>query len=498
MAGFFATGVARRLAAIFVAVTLSLLVMGFAGDRDRFSEKAGRSPGEVARGPSALATDAEVAVSRPNILLITTDDLDERSMTNFPNLQREIGAGSGLGAGATFENSYVTQSLCCPSRASMLTGKYSHNHRVRGNGATFGGLEDFRREGHERRTIAVKLDDGGYRTVFIGKYLNGYEGGYVPEGWDRWYGYQGGSRGDKFAYFENGRGVLYNPERRLDTYVMRDKAVREIRNSGDRPFFMWLSFHAPHSPAPYPEKYAAAFSDARIPRVPSIGEERLADKPQWVRQHAGYVPEDEKHRNRLRSMLPVSDSVTDVMWTLARMGKLANTYVVFTSDNGFRLGEHGVPGGKKAAYEEDVSVPLYVRGPEVPAGMVYDQLALNIDLAPTFADWGDVTPPPGADGRSLAPVFEDPTAPWRTAFLIEHWRDRKANSPYIPTYKAVHTRDAVYIRYATGEKEMYELNKDPYQLDGSVRNTTLKNRLKKRLAALETCARHSCRAAEDG
>jgi len=129
---------------------------------------------------------------------------------------------------------------------------------------------------------------------------------------------------------------------------------------------------------------------------------------------------------------------------------------------------------------------------------VYDNIALNIDLAPTFADWGDVNAPPGADGRSLAPVFEAPTAPWRTAFLIEHWRDRKATSPYIPTYKAVHTRDAVYVRYATGEKELYELDMDPYQLDGSVRDAGLADELKARLALLEDCAEQECRAAENG
>ena len=491
-------GVVRRLAAVVVAVALALLAMCFVGKQDRFSETVGRGPGEVGGGRSALAADTGVAVSRPNILLITTDDMDERSMENFPDLQREIGAGSGLGAGATFENSYVTQSLCCPSRTSMLTGMYSHNHRVRGNGASFGGLEGFQKEGHERANIATRLDNGGYRTVFIGKYLNEYRGGYVPKGWDRWYGYQGGYKGEEFSLFENGRAVRYDPHRRLDTYVMSDKAVEEIRTSGDRPFFMWLSFHAPHSPSLYPRKYAAAFSDARIPRVPSIGEPLLADKPRWVRKHAGYAPEDEKQRRRLRSMLAVSESVTDVMQTLALTGELANTYVVFTSDNGLRLGEHDIPRGKKTAYEEDVSVPLYVRGPGIPAGAVYDNIALNIDLAPTFADWGDVNAPPGADGRSLASVFENATAPWRTAFLIEHWRDRKADAPYIPTYKAVHTRDAVYVRYATGEKELYRLDRDPYQLNGSVRDSALERALKARLDALRDCAGQGCRTAEDG
>ncbi|MBA3424113.1 MAG: hypothetical protein H0U04_06095 [Rubrobacter sp.] len=129
---------------------------------------------------------------------------------------------------------------------------------------------------------------------------------------------------------------------------------------------------------------------------------------------------------------------------------------------------------------------------------MYDNIALNIDLAPTFADWGDVNAPPGADGRSLAPVFENATAPWRTAFLIEHWRDRKADAPYIPTYKAVHTRDAVYVRYATGEKELYRLDRDPYQLNGSVRDSALERALKARLDALRDCAGQGCRTAEDG
>jgi len=377
----------------------------------------------------------------------------------------------------------------------MLTGKYSHNHGVLGNGASFGGLEDFRSEGHERRSLAPRMDAGGYRTVFIGKYLNGYTGGYVPRGWDRWYGYQGAYTKDRIGFFENGREVRYNPDRRLDTYVMRDKAMQEIRTSGDQPFFMWLSFNAPHGPSPYPDKYADDFSDAKVPRVPSIGEKELGDKPRWVRQHSGNGPEDTKHRLRLRSMLAVSESVTDVMRTLAQTSELANTYVVFTSDNGFRLGEHGLAGGKKTAYEEDISVPLYMRGPGIPAGAAYQQFALNTDLAPTFADWAMVEPPPNVDGRSLAPLFEDAAIPWRTAFLIEHWQDQAGAAPYIPTYRAVHTQDAVYTRYANDEIELYE---DPYQLNGSVRDTDLASALQTRLAALKGCAGETCRAAEDG
>ncbi|MGI8911338.1 MAG: sulfatase family protein [Rubrobacteraceae bacterium] len=502
VAGFFAADVVRRLAAVLVAVALSLVVMGISAKQDHFSETGdqGRDIAVVESGaaPDSGVTPASAASSRPNILIITTDDMDERSMENFPEIQREIGAGGGLGSGATFQNAYVTHSLCCPSRASMLTGMYSHNHRVRGNGASFGGLEDFRREGHEDRGIAAIPNDGGYHTVFAGKYLNGYAGGYVPKGWDRWYGYQGMYTKDRIEFFENGREVRYNPTGNLDTYVIRDKAVEEIRTSGDRPFFMWLSFNAPHGPSLYPDKYADDFPDVRVPRVPSIGEKELGDKPRWVRQHAGYSPEDKKHRLRLRSMLAVSESVTDVMRTLARTGELANTYVVFTSDNGFRLGEHGLSEGKKAAYEEDVSVPLYVRGPGVQAGAFYEQFALNTDLAPTFAKWAMVEPPPDMDGRSLAPLFADAAIPWRTAFLVEHWQDRAGAAPYIPSYKAVHTQDAVYTRYATGEKEMYELDEDPYQLNGSVRNQSLASTLQARLAALEGCAGNTCRTAEDG
>ena len=497
MTGFLSKGIVRRLVAVVAAMVLALSVMAFFGKQDRFSEVADQSPGVVIRGPS-VPSDSEAPIGRPNILFIMTDDMDERSMENFPALEQEIGAGGGLGAGVTFQNSYITQSLCCPSRTSMLTGMYSHNHKVLGNGASFGGLEDFQKYGHERVNIATRLDAGGYRTVFIGKYLNEYEGGYVPKGWDRWYGYEGGYKGKVFTLFENGRDVQYNPHKRLDTYVMRDKAIDEIQASGNRPFFMWLSFHAPHSPSLYPSKYANAFSDTRIPRVPSIGEKQLGDKPQWVRKHNGYVPDDDKQRRRLRAMLAVSESVNDVMQTLAQTGKLANTYVVFTSDNGLHLGEHGIPRGKKTAYEEDVSVPLYVRGPDVPAGAVYPQIALNIDLAPTFADWGNVSPPPAADGRSLDPLFHDPAMSWRTAFLIEHWRDRKAESPFIPTFKAVHTSDAVYVKYVTGEKELYELDKDPYELNGSVRDKALEKVLKKRLQELRNCAGLECRAAEDG
>ena len=210
----------------------------------------------------------------------------------------------------------------------------------------------------------------------------------------------------------------------------------------------------------------------------------------------------QRYRQRLRSLQSVDEMVGSLVGVLRQTGELSNTYIVFTSDNGLHLGEHRINKKKWTAYEEAIHVPLLVRGPEVPRGVSRSQMALNNDLAPTFASWAGLTPPSFVDGRSLGPLLSaSPPSSWRSALLVEHWLDENGD-PYaatIPDYTAVRTGRYLFVRYATGEVELYDLSNDPYELESlhNTASTELKERLGSRLDALEGCAAQSCRSAEN-
>ncbi|MDP9412200.1 MAG: sulfatase [Actinomycetota bacterium] len=472
----------------------------------------------------------------PNVILILTDDLDARLLQDhpddYPNLRRLAAEGT------TFENAFVSDPLCCPSRATILRGQYAHNHQIAGNWWPQGGARKFRKLGHEDSTVATWLQDQGYRTVLVGKYMNDYDGEHVPKGWDDWYAIVGSHLSEDLN--ENGRVRHYGSERHHLDDVLAEKAAGYLPRAArsDAPFFMWVGTQAPHAPATPAPRHEEAFQDARLPRGPSFDEEGVWDKPGWVRdnprlRHKRVEPMQDLYRDRLRSMLAVDEMVGRLVDALESRGELDNTYLFFTSDNGWHAGEHRLTAGKWTAYEEDIRVPLIVRGPGVPEGETLPHLVLNNDLAPTFADLAGAAGEPGppfVDGRSLAPLLdEDPPAEedWRSAFLVEAaaeqgpsavpplsgdrlpkewWRAPQEDSQEgsqqdwgRPRLKAVRTEDHIYVEYATGPRELYDLEKDPYQVNNRyyTADPELVRNLEERLAALRDCSGPDCRAAED-
>lgn len=455
-------------------------------------------PSLVGCGASAQAREA---AERPNVVFVLTDDLDKRllasHLSDYPNI-RALAAN-----GTTFSNAFVTNSLCCPSRATMLTGRYPHNHGVMTNDPPKGGAPAFRPR--EPKALPVWLDDAGYATGYVGKYLNNYDGSYVPPGWDEWKGrvvgrpYEGEDQVEGFGM--DGK----NAEGKTHTQVFSEEAssfVRRRAGSSAAPFFLFVSPYAPHDPGVHADRYDARFSGARLPRPPSFNERDVSDKPEFVRDTPRLKPDEiakaeRLYRNRLRSMMDVDRMVGRLVGALRDKGELDNTYVVFTSDNGYRAGQHRllVP-PKRLAYEEDIRVPLIVRGPGVPRGVARSGMVLNNDLAPTIARWTSANPLLPVDGRSLAPMLRpSPPSAWRTALLVEGAAHERIGRP---AYRAVRTQNYLYVSYANRERELYNLERDPYELASFYPGAgdVLKERLRRRLASLAGCGGARCRSAE--
>ena len=470
----------------------------------------------IVMGPGVPAS-SRAQGARPNIIFILTDDLDTRSIAVMPRLKTHL-----ADAGVTFVNFFVTTALCCPSRASILRGQYVHNHRTYTNTPPAGGFEIFKGLGREQSTAATWLRAAGYRTVLMGKYLNGYpersNPTYVPPGWDEWYSpARGGYANFTYTMNENRRLVEYGsrPEDYM-TDVLARTAVDVIRRSAQdgRPFFIYLATYAPHAPATPAPRHAGAFAGVTAPRPPSFNEADVADKPQWLRNRSPLTERqiaaiDTQHRSRLQSLLAVDELIGGLVDALRASGQLDRTYIFFTSDNGYHMGEHRLPPGKNTAFDEDIRVPMLVRGPAVPAGRTVEQIGLNIDFAPTFAAIAAVHVPEFVDGRSLLPLFRSARSPWRQAFTVEHYTggpvpprfrgQRRLGPQAIPEFHAIRTRDALYVEYETKERELYDRRRDPFELTSVVESAppAVLARLAARLAELEECAGQACRAAED-
>ena len=469
----------RRFIIVVAAMASVVLLVTLGTSEGLFSENQG--------------ADAQTA-ERPNFVVVMTDDLDERSMTQLGGIRSIMNAN-----GVTFENSFVTYALCCPSRASFFRGQYPHNHGITSDDATLGAPR-FRQLGRDQSTIATWLNDAGYKTKYLGKYLNGYSGSYVPYGWDEWSAFVNCAC-DNMVY-EGGQNVKLAGN---STDAFANKTSDFIRRSHATPdpFFVMVGTRAPHRPPEVADRHLSSFSNAQLPQPPNFDEEDVRDKPQWVQSYprltqARIDAEQSLYRQRLRSMLPVEDLLRQVITTLEQTGELANTYIIFTSDNGFHQGQHRlVAGDKKTPYEEDIGVPLMVRGPGVPAGAVRDQLVINNDLAPTIAELAGASTPAFVDGSSFAPLLgSSPPSSWRQSFLQEAW---KPQSPPVPTNKGVRTQGHMYVEYDTGERELYDLSADPYQLQSISRTANteqLYSSLQSRLNALKDCSGEGCRSAE--
>ena len=443
----------------------------------------------VPGGPDAAPAAVPGA---PNVVVIMTDDQDRRSMRVMRQTKRLVGA-----RGATFVNSFATTPLCCPSRATFLTGPYAHNHGVRTNKPGYSALDP-------SETVPVWLDRNGYRTGHVGKFLNRYgrdsDPREVPPGWDEWYAFVHSSEFSLYDYTlnENGRLIRYGSAPRdyqTDVYA-RKAADFVVRNAGLQPFFLSVATLAPHRdsggpPRPAP-RHAGAFAQARLPRPPSFNEKRVGDKPAFVRGTRRLSSEriralTQLHRGRLRSLLAVDDLVERVVEALRDTGELANTLLVFTSDNGFLLGQHRLT-GKSWAYESSVRVPLLMRGPGIPAGVTRPQLVGNVDLAATILDATGANAPAShpLDGTSLLPLARNRDARRGRELLLESYE--------VP-YKALRTQRYLFVRHRSGERELYGLAADPDQLRSlhAVRSRNAVERdLNSRLRRLEDCVGQAC------
>ena len=407
----------------------------------------------LALGTLASPAGAQAQAQRPNIVLILTDDQRWDTVSAMPTVQTEL-----VGKGVNFSNGFVVNSLCCPSRASILTGQYSHSTGVYTNTGNRG-LWAFR----EHETVAPALQAAGYTTAYVGKYLNGYGGTRIPPGWNQWVAFSGVGY---YQYGLNVNGVVTPPgSGEYSTDVLTRHAVSAIEGAPG-PLFLTYAPYAPHAPANPAPRHANAFPRLDAWRPPNYNEEDVSDKPAWVRSlpsmGAGQQRElDEFRRDQLRSLLSVDDGVARILEALERTGRLENTMIVFTSDNGFAWGEHR-RSSKMDPYEESIRVPFVVRYDALRVAPRDERrFALNIDLAPTFAHLAGAYLP-RVDGQSLLPLLANSGIPWRSDFLVEHLR--ASATANMPTYCAVRSTNSLYVSYETGEEELYDLVADRYQL----------------------------------
>ena len=448
--------------------------------------------GATPKNPTAPETTASAREGSPNVVLVLADDLD-----------RALFEGSTLGPawepeGVSFANALATTSLCCPSRASILRGQYAHNTGLVNNmnEEPGGGARYFKESGLEETTLATILRENGYETWFGGKYLNGHgeaggREGHVPPGWDNWRAYL-----DKDVVNEN--GAVRNIEEHYTDWLS-DEATDFLENRPDpsKPFFMQVSARDTHRPFNVPGRHRGAYPDAEAPRPPSFDELDVSDKPSWVREK-GPLGEDEiseydrRHADRLRSTLALEDLGGGLISTLSRTGELDETYVIFTSDNGYHMGIHRIRSAKWTPYTEAHEVPFVIRGPDVAKGESFDHLAANTDIAPTTLDLARIPAPGWMDGRSLVPFLDgNPPDTWRDALLIEGAR---GTYHHRPAYAGVRRENSVYVEHANGEREYYDLEKDPHQLHN--RPEDAPEDLKTELGELRDCSGEGCRTTE--
>lgn len=407
---------------------------------------------------------AAAPATRPNIVFILVDDLrwDALGCTGHPfvetpNIDRIAREG------ALFRNAFVTTPLCSPSRGSFLTGRYVHSHGVRGN-ANNNALS------HTLTTFPLLLQRSGYETAYVGKWHMGNDDSPRP-GFDRWVSFKG-------------QGQYLDPELNVDgkaavapgyiTDLLSDHAAEFIRRPHAKPFAVYLAHKAVHGPFTPAERHKELYANQAIKRAPSA-RDTLEGKPMLQRTVANLPPVgpgtgsgDMLIRNQLRTLVAIDEGVGRVIKALEETNQLDNTLLVFTSDNGYLWGEHGL-GDKRPAYEESLRIPLLARYPKlIKQGQSLEQMVLNVDIAPTFLDLAGVPTPANVHGRSFLPILRGENPNWRTTFLSEYFME--PGFPRIPSWQAVRTERWKYIHYTEleGMDELYDLKADPYELKNLV------------------------------
>jgi N-acetylglucosamine-6-sulfatase len=465
----------------------------------------------VLTGVAAAQSATVQQRAKPNVLVIMTDDQTVESLRVMANVKALL-----ADQGTTFDSSFASFSLCCPSRATFLTGQYAHNHGVMGNAPPAGGYAKL----DSSNTLPVWLQRAGYHTVHVGKYLNGYPGAnrtHVPPGWTEWYGSIDPStyRFYNYTLNENGRLVTYGSDpASYQADVYSRKAVDAVRRlaPATTPFFLSVAFLAPHSGAPQesddPRNFATPVPAPRhrnryatepMPQPASFNEADVSDKPIGIRNRPVLNAQTianitENYRQRLESLLAVDEAVAALVGALRETGELEQTLIVFTADNGFFHGEHRVPSGKVLLYEPSIRVPLILRGPGVPRGRRVAEPVANIDVAPTVVAAARATPTRVMDGRSLLPLAADPGRRTGRDILIE--RGPGGNNQQV--FTALRTTRYLYAEYSNGDRELYDLVRDPDQLTSlhaDPAHQTLRTQLAERLARLRICVGAACREA---
>ncbi len=446
---------------------------------------------------------------RTNVVLITTDDMTASELRWMPKTRALVG-----GAGVRFSDSLAPHPLCCPARAMTLTGQFAHNNGVRTNTWPTGGYYKL----DHANTLPVWMKAAGYETAMVGKYLNEYamrDPDEVPPGWDHWRAPARYGVYDYYNYRLNVDGDLRQVRGTYQTDYYTEESEQLIRqmSSDDQPFFLWQSHLAPHTGCPvvgagdgcwrYPTPstdYADAFDHTTPPQLddPSYDERDVSDKPAKIARQAPLTRQERHHytelfQRRIESLRSVDDGVARTLATLQEVGELDNTLVIFTSDNGYLLGEHRTA-GKNLGYEPSLRVPLLMRGPSVPAGVRRDATVGTVDLAPTIAAAGGATPGLRVDGRNLLPVAGGAKPGWET-ILIQAGPRGKRRSGW--TFRGVRTDRYTYMeRRATDEAELYDRRRDPFQLHnvaGEPAYARTEAELRRRLLRLQDCAGAQCR-----
>ena len=440
------------------------------------------------------------SVRKPSIVFILTDDLATNLVQYMPNVQAMQKDGT------TFSNYFVTDSLCCPSRSSIFTGKFPHNTGVFTNQPPEGGFEMFNSHGNESITFAAALQHGGYKTAMLGKYLNGYfpRRAGPASGWNEWDVAGLGYPEFHYALNQNTRIVRYgsDPKDYL-TDVVAGLGEAFIRKSSKGPFFIEIATFAPHAPYIPAPRDADKFPGLTAPRSPAFGARPDANAPKWLKEIPPLRPFDiqkidEAFRMRAQSVQAVDKMIGEIRSMLAARGD-DNTYVVFSSDNGLHMGEYSLRPGKMTPFDIDIRVPLIIDGPGVAKGQVVDAFAENVDLCPTFTEIGGVCSPTSPDDHSLLPLLRGGSAAdWRRTVLIEHRHPGPDSSdPDAPvphganptTYSALRTANGLYVEYVDGETGYYNLEQDPYELKNIVASlpTAKGQRLHDILVASKAC-----------
>jgi arylsulfatase A-like enzyme len=378
---------------------------------------------------------------------------------------------------------------------------------VQGNHAPEGGYSKL----NHTNTLAVWLQRSGYSTIHLGKYLNDYgekpnSPTEIPPGWTEWHGgiglsYDGGTMNENGTVIRPGRG---GGKYSTDLYSDRAVEIVKRRAQATRPFFLWVAYYAPHAGRPAeaddpPNFPTPAVADRHRDRFATLPPNRLPsfDAPTPTQSRKPLAPDeitqiDEVRRQRLESLLAVDEGVARVIAAIPAAER-ANTVVLFTSDNGFYLGERRIRFGKVYPYEEGLRVPLLVRGPGVPKGAHVKSLVANIDLAPTILAWARAKPGLPQDGKSLMPLFANPAALPKRAYLVESLVTKQTPEPIL---WGVRTQRYFYLQYrGSSTSELFDLAVDPYELVSHAKNpayASVKNQLVAKLQALKTCSGASC------